>query len=73
MLWLCKNCGKLNPKEVTFFEKCTFCEADVEPCKSLLDSFEQELFQLIEKYSSMEITNAEAIGVLEIAKSRIIK
>lgn len=40
--------------------------------KSLVDSFEIELSKLIEKYSNMEMTKAEAVGVLEFAKINII-
>jgi len=39
---------------------------------ALVDLFENELFELIEKYSDMEMTKAEGVGVLEIAKQRII-
>lgn len=38
----------------------------------LLVKFENELSDLIDKYSGFELTNAEAIGVLEFAKYRII-
>jgi len=40
--------------------------------KSLLDQFDVELYNLIEKYSGMELTCAETIGVLEFTKARII-
>ena len=39
---------------------------------SLVDLFEQELSDLIDKYSNMELTKAEAIGVLEFAKNNIL-
>jgi len=38
----------------------------------ILIQFENELSDLIDKFSHMELTNAEAIGVLECAKFRII-
>lgn len=28
-MWECPTCGQLENKEVTFFEHCTFCGADV--------------------------------------------
>ena len=40
--------------------------------KAILTQFEEELEALIDKYSHMELTNAEAIGVLECAKHRIL-
>lgn len=30
MAWRCKTCGVLEPKEVTYFEKCDYCGEDVE-------------------------------------------
>lgn len=40
--------------------------------KPILVQFEDELSDMIDKYSHMELTNAEAIGVLECAKFRIL-
>jgi hypothetical protein len=40
--------------------------------KSLVNGFEVELTCLIEKYSGMEMTVAEAIGVLEVKKHDIL-
>ena len=40
--------------------------------KVLLESFENELSALIDKFSGMELTKAEAVGGLEFAKMRII-
>jgi len=40
--------------------------------KPLLTQFEEELSDLIDKYSEMELTKAEAVGVLEFAKFNII-
>ena len=40
--------------------------------KSLVHGFEVELTCLIEKYSEMEMTVAEAIGVLEVKKHDIL-
>ena len=39
---------------------------------NIVDQFENELFEMIETYSGVDLTKAEAIGVLEIAKQRII-
>lgn len=39
---------------------------------SLIDNFETALSDLIDLYSNMELTKAEAIGVLEFAKMRIL-
>ena len=40
--------------------------------KPLLTQFEEELSDLLDKYSEMELTNAEAVGVLEYAKFSIL-
>jgi len=39
---------------------------------SLIEQFENELSDLIDKFSGMEITNAECIGVLEFQKFKIL-
>jgi len=39
---------------------------------NLCAQFGDELESLIDKYSYMEMTKAEAVGVLEFAKNRII-
>ena len=40
--------------------------------KTLLESFEKELSDLVDKYSGMEITNSEATYILEMQKNYII-
>lgn len=40
--------------------------------ETLISQFEIELMDLIEKYSGMEMTSAQAIGVLEFQKHRIL-
>jgi hypothetical protein len=40
---------------------------------SLLEQFDDAIYALVEEFSGTELTKAEAIGVLEMAKARIVK
>lgn len=40
--------------------------------KPLIVQFEDELSDLIDKYFDLELTNAEAVGVLEFQKNSIL-
>lgn len=33
--WYCDNCGQLDPKNVTYFEKCHFCGEDVSTVEAI--------------------------------------
>ncbi|MCK5019626.1 MAG: hypothetical protein KAS32_21385 [Candidatus Peribacteraceae bacterium] len=39
---------------------------------TLIGQFEHDLSELIDKYSALEMTNAEAVGVLEFQKFAIL-
>lgn len=41
--------------------------------KSLGEQFYDELWEVINRYSGMEMTNAEAVGYFEIIKNEIIE
>lgn len=48
-------------------------EMSIEKPKSLLDNFRIELIKLVNKYSGMEMTNAETVGCLEFIKFELMQ